>query len=155
NFTPLMQVGDLCYSNRATINYRTVCFRERRMKYRVMFGLLAACVFTSAQDITGTIVGTVTDPSGAGVPGAKVTVTNTDRNAVIRNTETHTDGNYSAPLLPIGHYTVTVEAKGFKKTTTGAIELNVNDRLTVNVKIEVGDVSSEITVESSAVQVEM
>jgi hypothetical protein len=119
---------------------------------------LAFCLFSaaaSAQEITGSVVGTVTDASGSGVPGARVTVTNTDRNTVVRTAETDSEGNYNAPLLPIGNYDVSVEAKGFKKATQKGITLNVNDRLTVNMKLEVGDVQQEITIEAGQVQVEL
>ncbi len=93
-----------------------------------------------AQDITGSIAGTVRDASGAGVPGAKVTVTATEQNQVVRTATSDASGNYSAPLLAVGKYSVSVEAPGFKKSTQTDINLNVNDQLTVNVKLEVGDV---------------
>src|SRR5437660_10507056 len=89
----------------------------------IVIGLLTA--FAYAQEITGSIVGTVTDATGAGVPNATVTVTNTDRNAVMRTANTDAGGNYSAPLLPIGHYSVTASGPGFKKTVKGGITLNV------------------------------
>jgi hypothetical protein len=108
-----------------------------------------------AQDITGSIAGTVMDASGAGVPGAKVTVTNVDQNHAVRSLTTDGSGSYSAPLLQIGKYSVTVELKGFKKTTEKDITLNVNDKLTVNVKLDVGDVQQEVTVEAAAIQVEL
>ncbi|MEO8594710.1 MAG: carboxypeptidase regulatory-like domain-containing protein [Candidatus Solibacter sp.] len=119
--------------------------------------VLAVCLSAalSAQDITGSIVGTVMDATGAGVPNAKVTVTNLDRNAVLRSTDTDSDGNYSAPLLPVGTYAVTVEVKGFKKSTSSGIVLNANDRLTSIFKLEVGDVQQEVTVEANTVQVEL
>ena len=75
------------------------------------------------QEITGSIAGTVQDSTGAGVPGAKVVVTNTDRNAVVREAMTESNGDYNALLLPIGHYSVAVEAKGFKKSIKRGIEL--------------------------------
>ena len=107
------------------------------------------------QDITGSIAGTVQDPSGAGVPGARVTITNTDRNAVLRTLTTDSDGNYSATLLDVGHYSVAVETKGFKREVEKDINLNVNDKLTVNVKLQVGEVQQEITVEASPLQVQL
>jgi hypothetical protein len=128
------------------------------MKKSVLFtGLLlasyAACSF--AQEITGSIVGTVQDSSGAGVPGAAVTVTNTDRNAVVRTTVTSGDGEYAAPLLSVGHYSIAVEVKGFKKSIKREIELNVNDKLTINFGLEVGEVQQEVTVVGNSVQVEL
>jgi Carboxypeptidase regulatory-like domain/TonB-dependent Receptor Plug Domain len=107
------------------------------------------------QDISGSIVGTVQDASGAGIPGAKVTITNSDRNAVMRTATTESDGNFSVPVLPIGHYSLTVEGKGFKRSTKKDIELNVNDRLTVNFNLEVGDVQQEVTVEANTPQIDL
>src|SRR5579859_8275341 len=85
-----------------------------------------------AQETTGTILGTVTDTTGAIIPHAKVTVTNTDRNAVLRTVPADNNGYYVAPLLPVGHYSVAVGAQGFKTDRKSGIELNVSDRLTVN-----------------------
>jgi len=122
------------------------------------FVLLLALVCASgllAQDITGSISGTVADPTGAGVPGATVTVTDLERNMVVRTTTTDGAGNYAAPLLPVSKYSVTVEAKGFKKTTQKDITLNVNDKLVVNIKLDVGDVQQEVTVEAAPVAVEL
>src|SRR3979490_898462 len=79
-----------------------------------------------AQEITGSIVGTVMDKSGAGVPKASVTLTNTDQDIVVRKIQTSDRGEYVATLLPIGHYAVTAEAPGFKKTTQTGIVLNVS-----------------------------
>ncbi len=109
----------------------------------------------AAQDITGSISGTVLDASGAGVPGAKLTITSLDRNQVVRTASTDAAGNYSAPLLPVGKYSVSVEAKGFKKATQTDVTLNVNDKLTVNLKLEVGDVQQEVTVQAAPVAVEL
>ena len=68
-----------------------------------------------AQDITGSIVGLVRDSGGASIAGAMVTIKDTDKNIVVRTVTTNSDGAYSAPLLPVGHYSVTVEAPNFKK----------------------------------------
>ena len=121
----------------------------------LLIALLFAGSFHSlfAQEVTGTILGIVTDSSGAVVPGAKVTITNTDRNAVERTAKTSKEGEYSAPLLPIGHYSVTIETPGFKKTTQTDIILNVNDRRSVAVVLEVGSDSETVTVEANALQV--
>src|SRR6266849_6634829 len=102
----------------------------------------------AAQEITGTILGTVTDSSGAVVPHAKVTVINTDRNTVLRTTQTDNNGYYAAPLLPIGRYAVTVAASGFKSFSKTDIELNVSDRLSVNAVLQPGSVQEVVSVES-------
>src|SRR5690348_16627502 len=109
----------------------------------------------AAQEITANILGTVTDTTGALVVGAKVTVTSTARNQVVRSLETNTEGLYAATLLPIGEYSVTVEAKGFRKATQGSIELTANQKFTADFKLEVVDVSQEITVSAPTEQVEL
>ena len=117
--------------------------------------LLAAASHTRAADITGSIFGTVTDPSGAPVPGATVHIVNVDRNRTERTLTTAADGNFTAELLPIGHYSIDVEAKGFKKATVSGIVLNVNDKLTYPVVLQVGDVTQSVTVEASPLEVQL
>ena len=119
--------------------------------------LLAMCVAGGilAQDITGTIEGSILDPSGAAVPNAKVSITNIDRNQVIRTLTTDATGVYSAPLLPIGNYSVKVEAQGFKTDQRTNIVLNVNDVLKINIRMEVGSLSETVEVTASAVDVEL
>jgi len=101
----------------------------------------------------GTIVGTVTDQSGAAVPGADVVVNDIDTNTVTHVTS-NASGEYTAPGLPVGHYTVTVEVKGFKKFEQTGIPLNVGDRRTVDIKLEVGSTTESVVVEADAVQVQ-
>jgi Carboxypeptidase regulatory-like domain/TonB-dependent Receptor Plug Domain len=123
-----------------------------------VFALLLSPVFTGgmfAQEITGSMVGLVKDSNGAPVAGAKVIIRETEKNIVIRTLTTNIDGAYSAPLLPVGSYAVTIEAPSFKKFTRSRIELNVNDRLTVDATLEVGQLTEEVVVESSPLQVEL
>lgn len=108
-----------------------------------------------AQEITANITGTVTDATGALVAGAKVTVTATARNQVVRSLETNAEGLYAATLLPVGEYAVSVEAKGFRKATQEHIELTANQKFTADFKLAVGDVTQEITVAAPAEQVEL
>jgi Carboxypeptidase regulatory-like domain len=79
--------------------------------------LLMFCLsFASySQNVTGTILGTVTDSKGDAVANATVTITNTDQNIAVRAVITDQQGQYVAPLLPVGRYSVTAEAIGFKK----------------------------------------
>lgn len=117
--------------------------------------VVLALVFSlAAQEITGTILGTVKDPSGAVIPNATVTVLNTDKNVVMRTVTSNSAGEYVAPLLPIGHYSVTATAPGFKKMVQTDITLNVNDKLTMNLVMQVGAAETEVTVEANALQVE-
>src|SRR5580765_2207306 len=89
---------------------------------RVLFSSLLALAMGAsafAQDVYGNIAGAVLDPSGAAVPHAKVTVIHTDRNQEVRSLQTDANGNWSAPLLPIGAYALKAEASGFKTLTRG------------------------------------
>jgi hypothetical protein len=109
----------------------------------------------SAQDITGTIRGLVTDQSGATVRGATVTVRNTDQGVNVRAIHTTDNGEYVAPLLPVGHYSVMVEASGFKKYSQTEIVVNASDRLTVDVILQPGAVTEVVAVEATPLQVEL
>ncbi len=109
----------------------------------------------AASDITGTIVGTVTDTQNKAVPKVAITLTNTDMNVVIRTVQTNDEGQYSAPLLPIGHYSVTAELAGFRRATRTGIALNVNDHLTINLTLDVGPVAETVTVQAEALQVDL
>lgn len=117
--------------------------------------LLLCSTTLVAQNITGSIAGVITDPAGASVPNAAVTITNTERNQVLRTLKTDETGAYVAPGLPVGVYSVSVEANGFKKATRTGITVNVNDKLTVNVGLEVGAMTEQVTVEAEAANVEL
>src|SRR6516164_645255 len=107
-----------------------------------------------SQSVTGTILGTVTDPKGGAVANATVTITNTDQNIAVRTVATDQQGRYVVPLLPVGRYSISAEAAGFKKAIQTGIVLNVNDKVAVNLALEVGSVSETVTVEAGAVQVD-
>src|SRR5712692_5129315 len=111
--------------------------------------LLTALLPAAAQTTSGSIVGVVTDPTGAAVPGASVTVTNVDT-GITTKTSTDSSGNYGVTPLPVGHYSVTVEAQGFKKSVNSGITLNVQDRIGVNVALEVGQLTETIEVQGAA-----
>src|SRR5207302_5661952 len=89
------------------------------------------CGRAAAQEVTGSVSGTVTDSKGGVVPNAKVTITNTDQQIMVRTLTTDEHGQYAAPLLPVGHYSVTVEIAGFKRVTHSGLVLNVSDKLAV------------------------
>ena len=115
-----------------------------------LFLLLSFAFVASAQE--GTIVGTVTDPSGAVVPNAKLVVTNTDKNQST-DVVTNESGQFVAPSLGIGHYRVKAEVPGFKVFEQNDITLQVGDRLRVDVKLEVGTSKESVTVEAEAIAV--
>ena len=100
-----------------------------RNLYLILFLMLLLTAVTAvAQDATGKLVGTVTDPQGAVVPGAKVTVTNT-ATGVTREATTGSDGTYLVNAVPIGTYTVTVEKGGFTKAISPSQQLFINQNL--------------------------
>src|ERR1700741_2581355 len=88
-------------------------------------------VFASAQNTNGRVIGIVTDPQGAAVPGAKVTVTNVGTN-VSWNTVTDDKGDNQVLDVPIGQYSVTVENRGFSKARTEPQELTINQALRID-----------------------
>jgi hypothetical protein len=108
-----------------------------------------------AQVNTGSISGTVKDPSGAVVPNAKVTVTDTEKNIVVRSVKTAGAGEFSFPSLPVGRYAVTVEVSGFETYVQTGLILNVNDKLTVFPVLQLGSQSQKVTVEAAATQVNL
>src|SRR5436309_1752332 len=125
--------------------------------YRFILVFVAALVSCplAAQEVTGNITGAVMDSSGAAVANARVTVTATAQGFVLRALETNEVGLYSATLLPVGTYSVTVEASGFKKATRDGIELDANAKYTADFRLEVGSVDQEVTVVAPALQVEL
>ncbi len=104
-----------------------------------------------AQDAT--LLGTVTDPSGAAVPNATVAITSTDT-GVTRNLTTNSDGQFLAPELRIGNYTVRVSATGFKVAEQKNLVLAVGDRRRLDLVLTVGSVQEQVTVEANAVAVQ-
>lgn len=98
---------------------------------------------------TGQIVGNLIDPTGAMIPDALVTVKNTD-NGQSLTVPANALGHYVAPLLPPGHYTVTVKAPGFAPLTKGPIIVPVGTSTTVNLQLAVGAAQQEITVQAGA-----
>jgi len=106
---------------------------------------LLAVSYIAAQEITGTILGAVTDSTGATVPGAKVTVRNVETN-VERNYSTNDQGLFLFPLLPAGSYELTVEAGGFQKFIHTNIVLYVNQKLRVDVTLKLGSTNQSVTV---------
>ena len=114
------------------------------MTLSVLFILLAAASLP-AQTFRGTILGTVTDPSGAVLPGAKVTVKNLGT-GLERTTETSADGSYSLPELPIGTYNVTVTLTGFQTFVATNVTVDVATERRIDAAMKTGQVSSQVTV---------
>src|SRR5262249_32905959 len=123
----------------------------RGLRSICMIFLLAASTASLAfsQLVSATIVGSVTDASGAVVPNAKVTLTETNT-GVDRTATTHSSGNYTDPNLPPGRYRVTVEMTGFKKEIRDGINLEVDSTARADMKLTPGGVSETIEVTAEA-----
>ncbi len=102
-----------------------------------------------SQSVRGTILGTVSDTSGAVIKGAQVTVQQT-ATGLKRTEVTNEAGEYSIPQLPVGPYLVSVEQSGFKKTERTGVELRVDDRLRIDIVMPVGQLTETVAVEETA-----
>ena len=116
---------------------------------RSLVFLLAAVVALAAQEYRATLLGLVSDPSGAAVAGARVAVTNLASGLAVRS-ESNQTGNYVAPFLLPGSYRLEVEKAGFKTFERSPLELRVNDRLRLDVRLEIGEVSERVTITAEA-----
>lgn len=126
------------------------------MKQRSIFALSLLLLFAfsaAAQTSTSRIGGTVTDATGAVVPGATVTAKN-EATGVAYTQQTTAAGLYAFPSLPVGSYTITVEKQGFKTFTRTNNVLEVGTPLTVDVVLTPGDVSEVVTVQAGAEQLQ-
>ena len=112
---------------------------------QLLFLLLAAALSLSAQEFRGTLMGRITDPSSAGVPDAKVVAVKTDTNAR-SETVSSQDGNYTLPFLAPGSYEVAVEVKGFKKYSHSGIQIGTNERVSEDIRLELGSSTESVTV---------
>ncbi len=117
----------------------------RRAMLIATMGVLLGSVPQLAQEFRATITGLVMDSSGAGVPSVPVQVRNVATNE-IASAATDAQGNYTVPFLRPGTYSVQVEAAGFKKFSREGLVLNVGQTAAVNVTLEVGAVTEQITV---------
>jgi hypothetical protein len=107
----------------------------------------------AAQKVTGTIAGVVSDPAGAVVAGADVSVTNPATGAV-RTAKTSDRGEYAFADLPAGSYDMTIKAPNFKEYVSKGVQLFVSSTTTVNASLTVGSATEQMTVEANALQVE-
>ena len=133
------------------VNARARVQRVARYCAALSMFLLAAALLTFGQDAT--IVGTVTDSSGAALVHVAITVTNVETNAS-RNSVTNDTGQYVVPSLPIGHYNMSVKASGFGPAERMGIVLAVGDRTRIDFALKVGAAQENVTVEANAVAVQ-
>src|SRR5258708_30334613 len=117
-----------------------------------LFIFLAVCPGAFAQVTGGTISGSVTDPSGAAVPGASVSIMNRAKGEN-RTATSNDSGFYSVPNLTPGNYDVMVSLAGFKTALQNNLILQVGQELVANIQLNVGDVSEKVTVTEEPITV--
>ena len=122
-------------------------------KLLVGFLLLLSPLAVHAQNYAGSVRGTVTDPAGAAVPGATVTLRDVGTNSTSQ-TKTSEQGEYAFPLVSVGVYEVTVKQGSFKEFIAKGVEVHVSTATEVNAKLELGSSSETVTVEASDIQVQ-
>lgn len=115
--------------------------------------ILALACGAFAQSTTGAIVGVVTDPTSAAVPGARLVAVEELTN-VQSETTTDPQGNYAFPNLRPGTYRIEVEAAGFRRLVRSGIEVRVNDRLRVDLSLVLGAITESVEVAGVAPLVE-
>jgi hypothetical protein len=101
----------------------------------------------AAQAVSGTILGTVRDTSGGALPGATVTLVNTGT-GFTRTVTTDASGEFTAPLVPTGTYSASAELGGFKKVSLANIHLGVDQKIRVDLKLELGQLTEEVTIQA-------
>jgi hypothetical protein len=118
---------------------------RKTLIFAVLLLITALTANTLAQTITGRISGTVTDSTGAAVPGVAVKITN-EATQQTRSAMTDPNGFYVATNLPVGNYTVTVEHQGFKRATKTGYNLIADGRLSVDFALETGAVTESVEI---------
>ena len=101
----------------------------------------------AAQAVSGTILGVVKDSSGAAMPGATVTLVQTET-GLTRTVQTDPKGEYTAPSLPTGTYTVSAEISGFKKVSLSNVRLGVDQKVRMDMTLELGQMSEVVTIQA-------
>jgi hypothetical protein len=129
--------GDNCFHRSRTFLSQKSKGEFMRVRIVLAFVVLAATSLM-AQTFRGTILGTVTDPSGAVVAGARVTAKNVNT-GLERTTQTSADGSYSIPELPVGTYTVTVSQSGFQTSSATNVAVDVAAEKRVDVALKTGE----------------
>lgn len=122
------------------------------MRSRWFLSISGVLLFSSlafAQQITGSIRGVVTDPSGAIVQNATVAARQLET-GLLRTAKTDRSGSYVLLELPVGHYELAIDAEHFQKYSQNGISLNVNQAATVNVKLSIGAGSEQVRVQADA-----
>ncbi|MDR3564046.1 MAG: carboxypeptidase-like regulatory domain-containing protein, partial [Negativicutes bacterium] len=136
-----------------TLRSKTQLARFRYAIPQILLVLAGAVLLSSAlsswgQATSGSISGTVTDATGALVPRAAITATNTST-GVASHTTADSSGNYNFLSLPAGSYTVSATQSGFDTTTLTGISLRVYQQITMNISLQIGAATQTVTVQSA------
>ena len=115
--------------------------------------VMLACLRLPAQQITGNILGTVTDPTGAAILGATVTAQQVET-GLSRSAASDRKGNYILLELPVGHYRLQVAAKGFQEYVQDGITLNVNETASISPRLALGSETQQVLVRADAEMIE-
>ncbi|HEY2138513.1 MAG TPA: carboxypeptidase-like regulatory domain-containing protein, partial [Chthoniobacterales bacterium] len=119
--------------------------RAAQRGFLVLAVVFLAASLASGQTFRGTILGSVTDTSGASIPGATVTVKNTET-GLTRTTDSQADGSYSVPELPIGRYDVTVDKANFQTYVAKGVQVSVASERRVDAELKPGQITEQILV---------
>src|SRR5581483_5399205 len=153
-------------------DYSKVCFRRKRLRVRkiplgcseahmssskarctsrgfVLVLCLLSSIFASAQSTGGRILGRVADPSGAVLANVKVILTN-EATGVARTSETNSTGDYVFPEVPVGTYSLTFDLSGFKKNIRRGVTVDLNQVVTLNMAMQIGETQEVVEVTSEA-----
>src|SRR5256885_1757188 len=123
------------------------------LKYLLLLAAVLVAMPSRTFGQNATVVGTVTDPSGGSVAGVTITITSASTGAV-KTFTTNESGQYVAPDLAIGHYSIKANAAGFKVVEQKDVTLTVGDRLRIDSQMAVGAASETVTVEANAIAVQ-
>src|SRR3954454_19118287 len=121
----------------------------RRLTIAVLFAAWLSIPTVWSQESRASVIGRVTDATGAVVPAAAISFTNIDTDVTVR-TQSNGEGNYFSSFLIPGNYRVEVEKTGFKKLVQSRVTLSVNDRVELNLALQVGAQAESITVSENA-----
>jgi Carboxypeptidase regulatory-like domain len=118
---------------------------QQRWISLLLLVLLCVTGVALGQNFRGAVSGTVTDPKGATIPGAKVTLTDS-ATRVMLTTETNGEGLYSIIYIPAGRHRLQVDAKGFQAMILENVEVRVGDQLTLDLRLEIGQAAETVTI---------
>ncbi len=128
--------------------------RQKLIVATSLFFLLGFSIVAKAQELAATLTGTVTDSSGAAIPGATVTIAQNGVNGASRTIQTDARGGYTVTNLAAGNYTVTVTDGGFQTYAAQSVVLNVAQVRSVNATLKAGGGSQTVTVQQAAVSID-